>query len=193
MKGASTWLSTLPLKKERYSLSKQKFCDLLKIQYGWPLFCLPNMCSCEASKDLQHSLSCKKSSFVSLRHNHLSNTTTNLIDKVCQDVRIEPPLQTLPRETFGSGSTNVRDEASLGISARGFWTKYQMEFYDVMVFDPNAKRYESKSLQQCYRTNEMEKKRILQVQNGIFTPLVFSINGGMGKKPINVILGSPKN
>ena len=151
------------------------------------------MCSCEASKDLQHSLSCKKSSFVSLRHNHLSNTTTNLIDKVCQDVRIEPPLQTLPRETFGSGSTNVRDEASLGISARGFWTKYQMEFYDVMAFDPNAKRYESKSLQQCYRTNEMEKKRILQVQNGIFTPLVFSINGGMGKKPINVILGSPKN
>ena len=33
-KGASTWLSTLPLKDEGYSLSKQEFWDLMKIQYG---------------------------------------------------------------------------------------------------------------------------------------------------------------
>ena len=62
-----------------------------------------------------------------------------------------------------------------------------MAFFDVKVFDPNAKRYEGKTLQQCYRTNEMEKKRkynerILQVENGSFTPLVFSVNGGMGKE-----------
>ena len=36
-KGASTWLSTLPLKEEGYSLSKQEFWDLLKIRCGWPL------------------------------------------------------------------------------------------------------------------------------------------------------------
>ena len=33
-KGASTWLSTLPLKDEGYSLSKQEFWDLMKIRYG---------------------------------------------------------------------------------------------------------------------------------------------------------------
>ena len=59
---------------------------------------------------------------------------------------------------------NMRDETRLDISARGFWTKYQMALFDVRVFDPNAKRYE-----ECYRTNEMEKKRkykerILQVE-----------------------------
>ena len=44
-KGASTWLSTLPLKEEGYSLSKQEFWDLVKIRYGWPLLRLSNMCS----------------------------------------------------------------------------------------------------------------------------------------------------
>ena len=33
-KGASRWLSTLPLKDEGYSLSKQEFWDLMKIRYG---------------------------------------------------------------------------------------------------------------------------------------------------------------
>ena len=33
-KGASTWLSTLPLKEEGYSLLKQEFWDLVKIRCG---------------------------------------------------------------------------------------------------------------------------------------------------------------
>ena len=62
-----------------------------------------------------------------------------------------------------------------------------MIFFYARVFDPNAKRYKDKSLQQYYRTSEVEKyrkynKRILQVENGSFTPLVFSINGGIGKE-----------
>ena len=72
---------------------------------------------------------------------------------------------------FDSRSTILWDEAWLDISAGGFWTKYQIEYFDVRVFDPNAMRYESKSLQQCYRTKKMEKKqkytkRIFQVENG---------------------------
>ena len=108
----------------------------MKIHYGWPLSRLPNTCSCGAKYHLQHSLSCKKGGFVSLRHNHLRN-----IVAVCHDVRIEPPLQTLTDKAFDSRSTNVRDIAMLDISDRGFWTKYQMAFFDVRVFNLNAKRY----------------------------------------------------
>ena len=157
-KGASTWLLTLRLKGEAYSSSKQKFWDLMKMRYDWQLSRLPNMCSCEAKYDLQHSFSCKKV-FVSLRHNHLRNITANLIDQVCYDVRIESPLQTLIGKTFDSRSSNVKDAARLDISTRGFWTKYHMTFFDIRVFDPNAKSYENKSLQECYLTNEMERKR----------------------------------
>ena len=72
---------------------------------------------------------------------------------------------------FDSRSTILWDEARLDISAVGFWTKYQIEYFDVRVFDPNAMRYESKSLQQYYWTKDMDKKqkytkRILQVENG---------------------------
>ena len=52
------------------------------------------LCSCGAKDDLQHSLSARRVGFASLRHNHLRNTTANLIDQVCYDVRVEPPLQT---------------------------------------------------------------------------------------------------
>ena len=52
----------------------------------------------------------------------------------------------------------MRDEARLDISARGFWMKYQMALFDVRVFDPNAKRYDGKTLQQC-ATGQMKWRR----------------------------------
>ena len=36
-KVSSTWLSTLPIKEERYSLSKHELWDLVKIYYGSPI------------------------------------------------------------------------------------------------------------------------------------------------------------
>ena len=132
-KGASTWLSTLPLKEEGCSLLKEEFWDLVKIRYGWLLSRLSNICSCGAKCDLQNSLSFKKGSFASLRHNHLRNITANLIDQVCHDVRADPLFK--PLQTFDSRSRNVRDETRLDISARGFWTKYQIAFFDEMVFN----------------------------------------------------------
>ena len=78
------------------------------------------MRSCGAKYDLQHSLPCKKGGFVSLRHNHLRNITTYLVDQVHHDVRIQSPLQILTGEIFDSRSRKARDEAELNISGRGF-------------------------------------------------------------------------
>ena len=60
-------------------------------------------------------------------------------------------------------------------------------FFDIRVIDPNARRYKSRTLPQAYTANEREKKRhynerVLQVENGGFTPLVFSVYGGMGRE-----------
>jgi len=56
---------------------------------------------------------------------------------------------------------------------------------DVRVFNPLAKSHFNQSLTSCYRKNENEKKRtyeerIRNVEHGTFTPLVFSVAGGMG-------------
>ena len=73
------------------------------------------------------------------------------------------------------------------MSVRGFWTRGQRTFCDVRVFDPSAPRLLSKTLESAYIEHEQEKRRgynqrILQVEQGSFTPLVFSIFGGMGSE-----------
>ena len=62
-----------------------------------------------------------------------------------------------------------------------------MPIFNVRIFDPSTKRYGAQSLQRCYINNEKERKRqynirVLQVENGSFTPIVFSINEGMGRE-----------
>ena len=56
---------------------------------------------------------------------------------------------------------------------------------DVRVFNPLAKSHFNQKLSSCYRKNENEKKRayeerVRNVEHGTFTPLVFSVAGGMG-------------
>ena len=70
------------------------------------------------------------------------------------------------------------------VSARSVWVRNQRAFFYIRVFDPNAQRYQKQSLRQTYITNEQEKKihyneRVLQIENGTFTPLVISVFGGM--------------
>ena len=79
------------------------------------------------------------------------------------------------------------DEARLDIRARIFWMRGQEAFLDIRVFNPNANRYLNATLPRCHEINEREKKqnynnRILQIEHGTFTPLVFSIYGSMGRE-----------
>ena len=74
------------------------------------------------------------------------------------------------------------------ISAQeSFWCRGNKAFFDIRIFDPNTQRHENKTLTICYELHEHEKKRdyssrILNVEQGSFTPLVFSITGGMGRE-----------
>ena len=84
--GASSWLTTLPIKEEGYDLTKKLFWDLVRMRYHWALSRLPSVCECGMKFDLTHALSCKKGGFVSLRHNHIRNITALLLTEVCKDV-----------------------------------------------------------------------------------------------------------
>ena len=82
-------------------------------------------------------------------------------------------------------TSNNLNEARVDIRTLGLRKQGQQAFFDLKVFDPNACRYPNKSLQQCHVMNEQENnraynERILQIDHGAFTPLVFSINGSMG-------------
>ncbi len=101
-------------------------------------------------------------------------------------VTTEPVLQTLSGETLHPSSANTSDNARLDIKADGFWDcSRQSAFFDVRIFNPTAHSCRNQSLSSCYRRHELEKRRhyedrVIQVEHGCFTPLVFSTSGGMG-------------
>ena len=43
---SSSWLTVLPIKRLRFSLSKFEFWDVVRLRYGLPLKRLPSNCSC---------------------------------------------------------------------------------------------------------------------------------------------------
>ena len=183
---SSSWLTVLPIKQLEFSLSKAEFWDAIYLRYGLPLKRLPSHCGCSKVYTIQHALSCKKGGIVTLRHNEIRDNIGEMLPEFTNNVRIEPILQPLTGEEQLIGG-NVSVEAHADISARGFWCRGQSTFFDVRIFDLNAQRHENKALKRCCELNELEKKtnyssRILNVEQGSFTPLVFSIAGGMGRE-----------
>ena len=82
---------------------------------------------------------------------------------------------------------NLACDARLDIHARGFWERQKSTFFDIRVCHPNADSYKDRTPEQVYRLHENEKKRmyerrVLEVEQASFTPLVFTTTGGMGRE-----------
>ncbi len=186
-KGASAWLTTLPVEQHGFALHKGAFRDALALRYGWPLQFCPATCACGARFEPEHMMICRQGGYLSLRHNELRDLTASLMAEVCIDVQVEPKLQPVNDECLPR-SANTSEEARLDVRARGFWgTSMQEAFFDVRVFHPFASSYRNTSLPALYRQHEGKKKReygdrVREVEKSCFTPLVFSTAGGMGQE-----------
>ena len=118
-----------------------------------------------------------------MRHNALQDLNADLQREVCRDVVVEPHL--LPVENEGEITGATADRAAPDISSRGIWSTFQRTFFDVRVLHPNAPSYQSTSIPALYDKHEHEKmkkyaSRILNVEKGSFTPLVYTTYGGWG-------------
>ena len=186
-KGASAWLTTLPIEGHGFSLHKGAFRDAVALRYGWPLPFCPEKCICGAKFETEHQLTCRQGGFVSLRHNELRDLTASLMKEVCCDVATEPSLQRVTGELLPR-SANKSDGARLDVRARGFWgSNMQEAFFDIRVFHPHASSYRNTPLTSLYRQHEAKKKseygeRVRQIEHGCFTPIIFSTTGGMGNE-----------
>ena len=129
-------------------------------------------------------MSCKNGGYVIRRHNRLRDMFAELLNQVADEVQIEPPLEPLTGERLDTGSITAKD-ARLDIAARGFWQQYEMAYFDVKVFNPYAKSYMNQPLDSAFSSGESTKKRaynnrVIRIEHGTFTPLVFSSCGGNG-------------
>ena len=133
-----------------------------------------------------HAMICKKGGFISLQHNGLRDITYELLSEVCKGVENEPMLQPLTGETLKYQTAKTENNTRLDVIALGFWCRDQRAFFDIRVFDPVAPCHAHQSLDAAHSKQENEKRRqyedrILHVEHASFTPLVFTIAGGMSK------------
>ena len=184
MKGASAWLTALPLKEEGFSLNKRELFDGIALRYRWPLKRLPQKCVCGQPFGMEHAMSCARGGYVHRRHDCIRDPLAKIMNDVTHEVETEPHLQPLSGEILEGGS-NVEDEARLDIAARSFWLDNEKAFFDVRVFNPFAKTHLRSNLDAVFKSNENQKKtqyndRVIKIEHGSFTPIVMSSCGGCG-------------
>jgi hypothetical protein len=186
-RGASALVTTLPIKRLGFSLTKFEFQDQLLMRYRWPLKDLPSTCACGSPFSVDHSQICHLGGFINMRHNELRDLMASEMRHFLKDVEVEPCLTPLSGESLRPRSAITSDDARADIRARSFWQRQRNAFFDIRVFYPHASSYLDKSLPSLYDSMEKRKKReyedrILQIENGSFTPLIFSSTGGMGRQ-----------
>ena len=111
---------------------------------------------------------------------------------VSYDVQFEPALQSITGEELARG-TNQAPDAHLDVHCRGFWERQRAAFFDIRVCHPNADSYRDLSPKQIYRIHENEKKqkynsRATEIEQGTFTPLVFTTTGGIAEDNLEIPL-----
>ena len=192
-KGASALVTTLPIKRHGFSLSKTEFRDQILLRYHWPIQDLPLTCPCGKAFSVDHSQICHVGGFINLRHNEIRNIIANEMKITFKDVEIKPHLQPITGERLHPQTAITSNEARSDIRARGFWTNMQNAFFDISwVFYPHASSYLTKTLPALFKKFENEKKReygdrIVNIEQGSFTPLIFSSTGGMGNEASRVL------
>ena len=127
-KGASTWLTVLPLQDQGFTLNKQEFQDALCLRYGWQLKNLPSHCVCGSVFSTDHAMICSHGGLTITRHNDIRDITANWLSEVYRNVEREPPLLPLTGENIVPLFANRRDDARADIRATGFWGRQQCAF-----------------------------------------------------------------
>ena len=185
--GASSWLNALPIAAQGFNLNKGEFQDSLNMRYNMQIKNLPEKCPCGQKFDKTHALNCHLGSFVNARHDIIRNMECKLLQVVCRDVECEAPLQKIDEETKKTYQKTaiVADDARIDVRARGFWRQGQNAFFDVRVTNIDSISQRGASLATVMKNHEQEKKRsynrrVMQIEHGTFTPLIFTTTGVMG-------------
>ena len=74
VKGASSWLTALPLLEHGFALHKSAFLDALALRYGWLPLRAPSLCACGSSFSVEHTLSCLSVDFL-----HCTTMTSEIL------------------------------------------------------------------------------------------------------------------
>ena len=182
--GASSWLGALPLETQGFNLTKGEFQDALALRYQKQIKNLPSKCPCGKNFDTTHAMNCHRGGFVNARHDNIRDMECTLLKSVVHDVECEPSLQPVVNKSGYRPSAILEDEARLDIRARGFWRQGQNSYFDVCVTNADCSSQRDSTVKSILRNHEQRKKRgynrrVMEVEHGSFTPLIFTTTGVM--------------
>ena len=153
-KGASSWLTALPLEEHGFALHKPAFRDAMALRYGSPLDPLTHSISLCLWPTLLGAACSLLPEIPSIRHNELRDLTASLLKETYHGVATEPTLQLITTETFGAATVNTQDGACLDVG-NGVWGgAFERAFFDVRVFNPFAPSNHHSFLASTYRQHE---------------------------------------
>lgn len=108
-KGASNWLTVIPIKEMNFNLNKREFRDAIKLRYDWEITDLPAMCTCGDFLTVDHAMVCRHGGLIIQRHNEIRDLEAEMLRMVCPDVETEPVLKEITGEELNRGANRAPD------------------------------------------------------------------------------------
>ncbi len=186
MKGASNWLTSLPIREENYVLNKREFYDAIRMRYRWPYKFIPTTSACGKRFSVDHALSCLKGGFVHQRHDEIRDLFGQTATEILTTWRLNQTFSfTLVSNSMRQQTGKTKQDWISVLVASGNVVNEHSSMYG--VFNPFAPSYRNQKLSTAFSANEREKKRayaerIVNVEHGSFTPLVFTPYGGSSRE-----------
>ena len=175
----SSWLTVVPAAKSHFDLSAQEFRDALAIRYKKPLLRIPVSCDgCGSPFSLSHALLCRKGGLVIQRHNEVRDVVVDISAMVWRQVKHESVVKEADVQ-------NGTQALIADLAVRGVWVPQAEALFDIRVVDTDAQSY-SHSLMEVLSLAEKEEKgkyaAACEDRRALFTPLVCSVDGLLGKE-----------
>ena len=119
-----------------------------------------------------------------LSHNAIVNWRRKCLAWSVKTLKSNKFCKTSQEKSRSHRGANIVPDARPDMVAGGSWERRRSAFFDVRVCHPNADSYRDSDPDYIFRQHETEKirqyaSRVLKVEKATFTPLVFSITGGM--------------
>ena len=184
------WLTTLPNLLNGSDLSTDEFRDGVRLCLGIKPTALPLCCDgCDERFTIEHAMSCRKGGLILHQHNDLVTTWGQLcgqahIPSTVSDKPLIHPSRDIP--ITGTNRTIPSPELRGDLAVYGFWSSGQTAIFDVRITDTDQPSNRKSAASKVLLRHEKEKKdkygALCIARRRTFTPLVFSIDGLLGKE-----------